>query len=55
MCVSLFLADLSGMQSISFIRIMILSNLTCLAEPYFSTLSHKGFDKKALNMKRIII
>jgi hypothetical protein len=41
MSLSLLLPELSGMQSIYFLRIMILSDVTCLAQPYFSTLSHK--------------
>jgi len=32
------------MQSVSFLRSIVLSRVPCLAVPYFSTLSHKGFD-----------
>jgi hypothetical protein len=42
--VYVFLPKLSGMHIPSFMRHVILSSVTSLAPPYFSTLSHKRHD-----------
>jgi hypothetical protein len=38
------LALVSGMKIASFLRVIMLPSVTCLALPYFSTLSHKRYD-----------
>jgi hypothetical protein len=49
---------LSGMQIVSFLCVVILSSMVCLALPYSSTLSHKWHDlkiQKFSNIKCVVI
>ena len=47
-CVSVFLRQLSGMQTVSLLHRIMLSSLACMSVPYFPTLFHERHYKKKI-------
>ena len=56
-CVSLFISLLCSMQTASFLCHILLSSVTSLAQPYFSTLSHEqnNFQKRFIEQEKFVL